>query len=186
MVKLFLKNINEINTDEIPISKKRAKKISRLKNKNDILLSVAAEAALNEAVFFVCGKTEYEYDYNENGKPYLKELPYHISISHSGEYAICAISDNLVGVDIQRVKEYDENIINRFFLEKEKEFINAQKDKRDAFFTIWTQKEALSKLTGKGIGGGFSETNVINNAEYNFKMYDIGDKNYKICICLKK
>src|ERR1700761_3132241 len=41
-----------------------------------------------------------------HGKPYLVNLPYHISLSHSFDYAAVMISRNgTVGIDIELIKE---------------------------------------------------------------------------------
>ena len=41
---------------------------------------------------------------NRYGKPFLKEYPrLHFNGSHSGDYLVCAMSQNPVGVDVQRI-----------------------------------------------------------------------------------
>ena len=42
---------------------------------------------------------------NKNGKPYLKDVPFYFSLSHSGEYAICVYSAEPVGADLQIKKK---------------------------------------------------------------------------------
>lgn len=49
-----------------------------------------------------------------HGKPYLVNLPYHISLSHSFDYAAVMISKEPVGIDIEQVKEKVERIAHKF------------------------------------------------------------------------
>ena len=47
---------------------------------------------------------ETDYTYGRLGKPYFKNLPWYFSMSHSGEYVFCAVSEREVGADIQKCK----------------------------------------------------------------------------------
>lgn len=79
----------------------------------------------------------------ELGKPYFTDCPdMYFNLSHSGDYVVCVISDEEVGVDIQKWKEpVKESLIKRVLHEKEQGF----------FFDIWAAKEAYSKCTGQGL-----------------------------------
>src|ERR1700743_1796292 len=62
---------------------------------------------------------------DEHGKPYLVTLPYHISLSHSFDYAAVMISRSRpVGIDIDKVKEKVERIANKFMKPAELAFVN--------------------------------------------------------------
>src|SRR6267142_1164477 len=64
-----------------------------------------------------------------HGKPYLVDLPYHISLSHSFDYAAVMISKNSpVGIDIEQIKEKVERIAHKFMRPEEMAFIN-ERDK---------------------------------------------------------
>src|SRR5580700_5079994 len=65
---------------------------------------------------------------DEHGKPYLVNLPYHISLSHSFDYAAVMISKEPVGIDIEQVKEKVERIAHKFMRKEELDFIN-ERDK---------------------------------------------------------
>lgn len=86
---------------------------------------------------------------DEHGKPYLVTLPYHISLSHSFDYAAVMISKKSpVGIDIEQVKEKVERIASRFLSPEELEFINA--DQRIAhLYACWCAKEAIYKCYGQ-------------------------------------
>lgn len=95
------------------------------------------------------------------GKPYLPHLPdLHISVSHSGEWYICAISNQPVGIDLQEHallhSETQEQaliryrkIARRFFHPSEADFVDA--DPKNHFFPVWTAKESYVKYTGQGM-----------------------------------
>ncbi|MDO4978862.1 MAG: 4'-phosphopantetheinyl transferase superfamily protein [Candidatus Saccharibacteria bacterium] len=84
---------------------------------------------------------------NEYGKPYLKGNPVFFSISHSGPYTICAISDQEIGIDLEENVIRD-RIVDRFFTTKEQDSV---KNNPDSFAEIWTLKEAYSKYLGTGL-----------------------------------
>lgn len=77
--------------------------------------------------------------YNYNGKPYLKNSNIYFSISHSIDKVACVISDKIIGLDIEKIRDYDIN------LNKELK-INANNN-RD-FFINYTKKEAYLKKNG--------------------------------------
>ncbi len=90
---------------------------------------------------------EAEIERAEGGKPYLKNCPYYISISHSDEVVAAAISAEPVGIDIERLRPVSEKLIKRAALKHEADYImEASGEERDRrFFEIWTMKEALFK-----------------------------------------
>ncbi len=84
-----------------------------------------------------------------HGKPYLVDLPYHISLSHSFEYAAVMISKTRpVGVDIEQIKEKVERIAHKFMRPEEMAFIYDQ-DKIQQLYVCWCAKEAVYKCFGQ-------------------------------------
>ena len=88
---------------------------------------------------------------SENGKPYFRggdALP-HFSVSHSGELWCCLMADFPVGIDIQekssRTSEALSKLAKRYFSDAEAAYSDLYGE--DAFYRIWTRKEALVKLT---------------------------------------
>ncbi|MGN0403012.1 MAG: 4'-phosphopantetheinyl transferase family protein [Acetatifactor sp.] len=97
-----------------------------------------------------------EYRYGVHGKPYLKEIPIQFSISHSGRFVLCAVSEREIGADIQRMEDRTRvrRLAERFFAEDEKQFLagcEREEELKRRFYELWTKKEALGKLTGEGI-----------------------------------
>ncbi len=85
------------------------------------------------------------------GKPYFpKEGQLHFNLSHAGSVVCCCMADVPVGIDVECIRQRKESVIKRCFTPEEAGLAK----RSDKYFTeIWTQKEALSKLTGEGIGG---------------------------------
>lgn len=91
-----------------------------------------------------------------HGKPLLKHHQLQFNVSHThGKILYIFTKNRAVGVDV----EYKERKINylkiarRFFSEKEFQYLQSlsKSDVAEAFFTLWTLKEAYAKATGEGI-----------------------------------
>lgn len=87
--------------------------------------------------------------FDEHGKPYLANIDYQISLSHSYDYAAVIISKNCaVGVDIELIKHKIKTIKHKFLSDLEL----AQKqigDNIDGLYVCWCAKEAIYKWYGK-------------------------------------
>lgn len=106
-----------------------------------------------------------------DGKPYYADRQgLFLSLSHSGEYAVCAISDVPIGVDIQKYQNTKRGVWKRISCPGEKEAFSERKKvplsgKKDSlceeeltdFFRFWTAKEACVKCTGAGLSKDFRE-----------------------------
>ena len=115
---------------------------------------------------------KFEIVYTENGKPYLKDLNIHISISHSQDYVCVCFSEEEIGIDIQHFKEIKDNI---------KKYINVDKSLSDKDTIIEISKrEAAIKLEGLRL----MNINDINLEKYNFKIYS--NKLFVIVVATKK
>jgi len=85
-----------------------------------------------------------------HGKPYLVNLPYHISFSHSFDYAAVMISKNgTVGIDIELIKEKVDRIAPKFMRPDELGFISTGDDKIQQLYVCWCAKEAVYKCYGQ-------------------------------------
>lgn len=92
-------------------------------------------------------------------------VPY-ISLSHSGDYAVCALSDAPVGVDVQQSVPVRVGALRHFFCEEERTAFLARhvrpegrflsEEAAEEFLRLWTAKESYMKLTGKGMSLGFA------------------------------
>ena len=146
--KLDSKIIDYVFLNKIPSYRLKSK------NKSDI------QKSINSLKLLKIGLNEFGIDlfredlvYNEFGKPSLKRKDIFYDISHSGKYVTCAISNKIVGIDIQKHIEKFEEIIS-FFSISEKEYLASipfQKLLIKEFFKIWTVKESYVKFLGRGL-----------------------------------
>lgn len=104
-------------------------------------------------------RVEIGYRYGKYGKPYLRDDPVlQISLSHSGAFAVLAIADREVGVDLQTVRPLRDGLIRRTLSEAEyNRYVQkgSPEEKQDWFFRCWCAKEGYAKLTGEGLGKEF-------------------------------
>ena len=99
------------------------------------------------------------FSYGAVGKPELaaglEKFGIRFNLSHSGELALLAVTRGLaVGVDVELVNpEFaGREIAERCFSANEARYLLALPvgDRADAFFSIWTRKEAYIKALGAG------------------------------------
>ena len=157
--------------------------------KNELKKSIGAELLLNYAVNGDIKKT-VEWDTENGGKLYLTQnRDLYVNLSHSGEYAVCAVHNKDVGIDIQHLRECDMNLAKRFFTAEETEYINCSADKNNAFFEVWTKKESFVKAIGTGLTipldsfSVLSDTTRYDGKTYCFKEYSVGEDDYKMFVC---
>lgn len=94
------------------------------------------------------------FEKSDNHKPYFPlDRSLFFNVSHSGDFAIIAIGNCELGVDIEKIDyhfNYSE-IIPIVFNDIEINAISRSKLNRLMFYKFWTRKEAIVKAIGKGI-----------------------------------
>ena len=93
-----------------------------------------------------------DWSYNEYGKPYLPNGP-EFSISHCRAGVAVAIDDKTIGIDMETIRPYKEDLARKVMNDNEMKMIDeaSQEDKAVLFTQLWTRKEAVLKLRGTGI-----------------------------------
>lgn len=158
-----------------------------IKNKNSIhsKLHLYSELLVR---YFICNKlkirnNELRIAKNKYGKPHLlnnDKLFY--NISHTRNAIAVTLSDKEIGVDIERIRNFDLKIINRFFSIAEQEYVLLSNNKIQAFFEVWTKKEAFIKYEGYGLSIPLNSINVFDKNKYCLtNTFNI--KNYIISTC---
>ena len=137
---------------------------------------------------------------DENGKPFFAdaELP-NINITHDGALSAAVVSDSArVGIDIEKsetlkgktVTDPQKKLADRFFSAAEKERLLKSSYQADEFFRIWTEKEAYSKMCGKGLSKILAEREELENKneETNFLCFEIihRQERYILTLCSDK
>ena len=142
----------------------RKLKVDRYRFQADRCAALGAELLLRRALNRL-GIRELAFSYGETGKPYLAgEDGAFFSLAHSGSYALCAVSDNEIGADIETIRSVDLKIAKRFYCRSEYEHIAAQETeeaKRELFFRYWTLKESFLKAAGCGLRVPMDECEIV-------------------------
>ena len=152
-MKIYYSNIhNHSIPDLLPlVSQDRRQKSLRYRFDDDKKRALLAHVLLSHAVREIgyCVAIPVEPVTDENGKPHLYDRgeEIHFSLSHSGQYAVCAVADSPIGVDIEQIKDNRPEIAGRFFNPDELKYI---KD-AESFYRIWTLKEGYLKAVGLGM-----------------------------------
>ena len=167
MLKLYWANISALclHGVDFALSEYRQNRLSQIKHEQKKKQSLGAELLLMHAVKEIYPEHSFplEINCNEHGKPALLNVPIHFSLSHSGDYVACVVSDSPVGIDIEQDFEEREEVSRRFFNSAEHAYIASAKDKSRAFTRIWTAKESALKQLGFGLSGGLKNVFVFDD-----------------------
>jgi 4'-phosphopantetheinyl transferase len=156
---IYVFDIMEDFTDEqyrhlLPLlSVERRQKAEQFRSMRGRKLSAAAYLLLAHGL-----KKEYalqgpfDFQYNENGKPRLKNYPeIHFNMSHCIQGAACIISSVEAGLDMQGISPFDA-ALKRFVCSDDEFRVLEQSQNPDRdFCRLWVHKESVLKLRGTGI-----------------------------------
>ena len=110
-----------------------------------------------------------EFGYGPNGKPFLINNPgLHFNFSHCSNAVVCFLSDTEVGVDVERVCEYDDELAQAICNDDEYRMIvstSGLEERALRFTELWTRKESVVKWRGTGIDRDPKEILMGHSAE---------------------
>lgn len=119
---------------------------------------------------------QVEIEKEAYGKPYIKGCQeFQYSLSHSGDWALCAVDTKAIGADIQELKTWKIQVAKRFYSKEEYDRILGvqQKDcenkQTKMFYSMWTAKESAVKYSGQSMGAGIRR--YVTNEGYSC-IYD--------------
>lgn len=132
---------------------------------NDKKRTVAGEMLARKAIAAWCSVEPESiiFAIGEHGKPYAVDLDVEFNISHSGDMVVCAVDDNPVGIDIEKIRPIDLTVAKRICTEEELLYLFGHTPTAEdfvyttdatilkRFFKLWTTKEAYGKCIGNGI-----------------------------------
>lgn len=139
----FYYYLNFLNQEEID-------KILKYKRYEDSLRSLYGKLILKNML----NLDKIQLKYNKWRKPeLLNSSRIHFNISHSGEWVVVGVATKPIGIDIQKMDKIDLSITKKYFSKVESEYIFSlpQNDRINAFFKLWTLKEAFIKAKGMGL-----------------------------------
>lgn len=169
MIKLYIRDISPLFDGEWEkhlelLPYERRCRARRFRTDHDAARCVGAWLLLRDAFAYDgIDMGGLEPEMTEYGKPFLKGYP-EFSISHSGEYAAVAVSEESVGVDIEAERCTIE-IARRFFAAPEVKAAEALggSEQREYLQRLWAAKEAFVKAIGTGISTPFDSFCVTLN-----------------------
>jgi len=139
----------------------------------DSLSSLYGKLLLQEGfIKFGNNATLNDLQYSPHNKPYLSDESLSFNISHSGNFVVCAMSDEVdsIGVDVEKIKKVDINDFQQIWTEGEWDLL--MKNDIHLFYEYWTRKEAVIKADGKGMTLELDKIDVRNSiVELNDKLY---------------
>ncbi|NGT50303.1 4'-phosphopantetheinyl transferase superfamily protein [Clostridium perfringens] len=205
-MEVYITKINDIDLTKINLitSSINSEKINEINNffyKKDKIRSLIGEILVRTIIIerLKINNEDIIIYKNKYGKPYLRGYPnFEFNLSHSGEYVVCAFDKNPVGIDIEKIKEFDfKEIAKNFFEVNELNYIINQdlSFQLSKFYEMWTLKESYIKCCGYGLNiplnsfciklDKLRDIKVFKNnkdMKYSFNLLDI-ELNYKLAIC---
>ena len=147
---------------------------------------------LQAASLYSClnSDTPGDLEFNPWGKPFFPSHPdLHFSITHSGDWWLCAFSGQPVGLDLQIHRSYaaPETLSRRFFHPREDAFLAL--DHYRLFYDLWCAKESWVKYTGRGFSDIPESFSVVSPTGEFPAMEGVQmqllpfRENYSLCVC---
>ena len=147
---------------------------------------------------------------NKYGKPSFKDMPkshfdiepkkynnIFFNISHSANLVVCAFYDKEIGVDIEKIDNFNSLIIRKILTDKEKVYLEQyrhnEEEFKKIFFSFWTLKESYLKYKGSGFSKNpldieflITDNSISCNDENVSLIQDMFFENYILSLCFEK
>ena len=194
MITLVSEDIWDFDLNEAlcEMSSQRREQALKFKHELGRRLSVLAYRLLKKGLQEVYGITENPiFEYNEHGKPSIAGHPeIYFNLSHCKEAVACVLSDHPVGIDVESIRAYKESLVNYTMNDEEIAQIKSAENPAAFFIRLWTMKEAVVKLTGRGITGKEQLRPLLDDyykgkSPWQIISKDFPEKNYVVSICTK-
>ena len=194
MVKLYYAKITKLYDEKCfeekirQIKEKRQVRILEHCQKKDRCRSLAASLLLKKALEEepICYE-ETCFTKEQGGKPKLLQNGLFFNLAHAQEMAVCVISDQQVGVDVERRdrlegKEQSRKlqIAKKILTPEEWKLWEKAGCQTEELISVWTKKESYVKMTGKGLTENLTTVDTLSNAFYQQILVDDG---YVISVC---
>ncbi len=149
-VKLYLADSNELKICQgqclSVLTAKRREEAGAFLEEKDRLLHCAAGLLLRKVLSVT---QDDDLRYGEYDKPELTNGSVQFSLSHSGHYAVLAVSDQRVGVDIEPIQK-PQILPRKVLTGEEMDWLQEHSEAED-FCLLWTRLESALKAEGCGL-----------------------------------
>ncbi|MFX0547819.1 4'-phosphopantetheinyl transferase family protein [Hathewaya histolytica] len=206
LVELYVMNVKGLDLNDSRnfsmISEERKEKVENYLHDNDKKLSLGAGLLLNYGLKRRIEGIDLPINFkrNKNGKIQLWNYPsVYVNLSHSQEYAVCAVSSCEIGVDIERCDSRISNCLElakQYFHPREYEDIlhTPLEQQRGRFFEFWVLKECYLKAIGRGLYEPLNSFFIkldskiticqqLNKKTYSFQLFPNYMDSYKLAVC---
>lgn len=140
----------------------RHEKALRFKHRQGRIECTFSYLLLCQALKETYGITQQPFfSIGEHGKPtlvfdshlVLNSTPstLHFNLSHCKRALAVVVSDAPVGIDVECIGRYSDSLARHVLSDEEFALVQSSSDPKTLFTRFWTQKEAVVKLTGRGI-----------------------------------
>lgn len=123
----------------------RRVKTKRFHREEDRLRSLYAGLLLQNILGI---RDESRLAYNPYGKPFCEGGP-EFNLAHGGDYVILGINEQAVSVDVEPIGEFDLAVAQETLRLEELTWV-LDKERAKRLYILWTRKESIMKVTGKG------------------------------------
>lgn len=194
MITDALKTTGAFDTLCDSLSARRREKIARTRLDADKRLLLGAGLLLDRALRpFGLREQDAEIILREHGKPYLAGRDdLFFSLSHSGNVALCAVSDHELGADVQAHRDVREELLRRICTESEYAALASctPAEKKKLFLRLWTAKESYLKYLGTGLTRDPSRLTILQNGvpvppEQGLWLHEYELVACQICVCCR-
>ena len=161
----------------------RREKALRFKHEQGRKECASAYLLLCHALYTVYGISEQpSFIVGEHGKPSLTTHPeIHFNLSHCKHAIACVVADHPVGVDVECIGRYNESLARHVLNDQEFSLVQQAADPQLAFIRYWTQKEAIVKLTGRGIDDDLKNL-LLKYKDVSLHTEEHPDKGYVVTV----
>lgn len=160
MNQIWLSNTRHVNTSALQtqllpmLDRKEAERLESLKSAQRRKEYLTSRALMRMALsrHYRNDLAHWQFAQAKNSPPRLLNPPHkalYISLSHSGDYVLLAISEQAVGIDIEQAGQRSKalSIAKKVFTPEQQQTLDAlPEDQRlPYFYRLWSEKEALVK-----------------------------------------
>ncbi len=121
-----------------------------------------------------------------NGKPFLTNAPLHFNLSHSGDFAACAVAQRPIGIDIEAVRQVSPSLAERICTAGEREWVYAGGGfDSTRLLQVWTGKEAYLKYLGCGLRRDPKDIDVVSGGSFlldGLRLHSVQNAEYVLSV----